>query len=295
VSVPAGGRYTAVALISPRGNRIELGELPAFDGAPGVHQQIRVEFPLGAGRADVQRFPGGDRLYLSFVEDATVVARLRLEGQIDVQDYEQRDVIVARGVVAYQFASIEDVEFGARFGFGDVDAQGGFDGGSGATDLDLWAKLHLYTDTGRRPDLAFGGVITLPTGDSDSGLGFEALSSKLFLAARHSFRWFSSGVFAGHIGLRATENGEVAGIPVDGKTAGAAGLALIWPPTHNLTLIVEATYEGRRFEGGDADSRLLAGVNWKPLPIGSFRLAASTGLDDGAPDSQFVAGYSFDF
>ena len=36
-------------------------------------------------------------------------------------------------------------------------------------------------------------------------------------------------------------------------------------------------------------------VNWKPLAYGSFRLAASTGLADGAPDSQLLIGYSFDF
>jgi hypothetical protein len=295
VKVPQGGRYAAVALISPRGSRIELREQPPVEGVAGRSQEIQVMVALAAQRGpEVQRFPGGDRLFLAFVEDAAVVGRLRLEGQLDVMDFEFSDVVVARGIVAYQFTALEDVEFGASFGFGDRDADGSSAGGSGATDLDLWAKLRVRPASGRLPDLAFGAVVTLPTGDDDAGLGFDALASKLFVAARHSFNWFPSGVFSGHIGIQANDNGQVAGIPLNGKTAGAAGIAMIWPATQSLALIVEADYEGRRFEGGDADSRLLAGVNWRPLPVGNFRLAVSTGLADGAPDTQFLIGYTLE-
>ena len=41
--------------------------------------------------------------------------------------------------------------------------------------------------------------------------------------------------------------------------------------------------------------RLLAGVNWRALPHGVVRLAIGTGVADGAPDTQVVVGYSFDF
>ena len=41
---------------------------------------------------------------------------------LDGQDFDRSDVTVGRAIVAYQFPSIEDVEFGASFGFGDVDS-----------------------------------------------------------------------------------------------------------------------------------------------------------------------------
>ena len=295
VTVPAGGSYQAVALLSSSGRRIELPELPPAAGVAGTHQQIQVAALTSRIAPDVQRFPGGDRLFRSFVEDAVVTGRLRLEGQLEAADSDATDLVAMRAVVAYQFASIEDVEWGARAGFGDLDVTGSGLGGSGATDLDLWVKLHLIPDSAKRPDMGFGALVTLPTGDSDSGLGLDAISSKLFFAVRHSFNWFESGVFTANVGVRGTEDGELFGVPIDSKASGSGAIGLIWPLAARLTLILEAAVESKRFEGGDTDARLVGGVNWKPLPYGSFRLAASAGLADGAPDSQLLLGYSFDF
>jgi len=292
VSVPGGGSYAAVAVISPRGNRIELSDRPPLRGVSGASQDIRLLVALVPSGIEVQRFPSGDRLFLAFVEDPAIVGRWRLEAQADFEDFEFSDRIVVRGIGAHQFTGLQDVEVGARIGLGDFDPDGGFDGGSGATDSDVWVKLRLTSDTGRAPDLALGAIVSLPTGDSDSGLGFDSLGSKLFFAARGTFGWVA---LSGHVGFRANENGEVFGIPLDGKTGAEAGVALIWPALTRLTVVLEANYKGRRFKGFDDDGRLLAGVNWKPLPLGSFRFAASLGIADAAPDTQIIVGYSFDF
>jgi len=291
VSVPAGGSYAAVAVISPHGNRIELTDQPPLQGTAGASQEIRLAVSLAPHGVEVERFAGGDRLFLSFVEDPGIVAHWRGEGQLDYENYDFSDNLTLRGVGAAQFTFLRDVEVGARIGFGDYDPDG-FSGGSGATDTDLWIKLRLSSDTGRAPDLALGAILGLPTGDTDSGLGFDAFGSKLFFAARWTVGWVA---ISAHVGVRATEDGEVFGVPLDGKTAGEAGAALIWPALAQLTVIIEGRYKGARFEGFDDDARLLAGVNWKPLPVGSFRLAASLGLADGAPDTQLIAGYAFDF
>ena len=295
VTVPEGGSYKAVALLSSSGRRVELPDLPPIGGVAGTHQQIQVAALTSRLQPDVQRFPGGDRLFLSFVEDAAVTGRLRLEAQFEAADFEAAELGALRAVAAYQFAAIEDVEWGARLGFGDLDVSGSDSGGSGATDIDLWVKLKLVPESAGRPDLAFGAAVTLPTGDDDAGLGFDALSSKLFVAARHSFGWFPKGVFAVNLGLRGTENGQVFGVPIESNTTGSGAIGLICPLAERLTLIVEVAFEGERFEGGESDSRLLAGVNWKPLDYGAFRLALSAGLADGAPDSQLLMGYSFDY
>ena len=82
---------------------------------------------------------------------------------------------------------------------------------------------------------------------------------------------------------------------LEGEVAPSVGFGLLYPVNDSLMVVGEATYEGKRFEGWDADARVLAGVNWKLLPHGVLRLAISGGITDGAPDSQLLAGCSFDF
>ena len=69
----------------------------------------------------------------------------------------------------------------------------------------------------------------------------------------------------------------------------------VYSNDHYFVETVRGRFFLKQFENADSDSRLVAGVNWKPLAYGSFRLAASAGLADGAPDSQLLIGYSFDF
>jgi len=77
--------------------------------------------------------------------------------------------------------------------------------------------------------------------------------------------------------------------------APALGAAVIYPVQERLVVIGEAQYEGERFDGAGDDARILAGVNWKPIRQGSFRLALTGGLTDGAPDVQFLGSWAIDF
>ncbi len=80
-----------------------------------------------------------------------------------------------------------------------------------------------------------------------------------------------------------------------GKTAPAAGVAVVHPLGDDMVLVGEAWFEGERFEGSDADTRLLGGVNWNLGVVGALRFALAGGLSDGAPDLQLLAGYAVHF
>ena len=292
VLLPAGTRYEIVAVIAPQGMRIALDPIPV-EVKPGARRNLMVDVSaLPDSDGGRPAFSGADRLFISFVEDSAVVDRYRAEFQLELDGMSTGDLLVARVVGAAQFESIPNMEFGTRFGYADLDGSSGSSGGSGATDLDLWAKLRVGPKWLRHGDLGFGGLVTLPIGDEANGQSFDALRSKIFAAMRYRF---DRMVLAVHVGVRFNENGDLGGVPLDGQTAGAASIAVVAPIGERLEVVGEATYEGKRFAGGDADARLLAGVNWKPLRVGALRFAIATGLADGAPDSQILAAYSYDF
>lgn len=285
--------YIPFALISATGKRIELAPTPPQTIGPGERVDIQLDFevPLEPLRVP-QMFRGSDRLFLSFAEDTVYTDRVRIEGQLDFANYPSADTAVSRVIAAFHTPGIPDTEFGARIGYGAIDTPFGTPDRTGISDLDLWARLTLPSSSANRPDFAFGGIVTLPL--SDSGLGFDATRSKLFGAARFQF---AGSVLSVHAGVRFNESGTLGGVGFDGEVAAALGVAYIRPLSWDgkTTLIAEATYEGERFTGGDPDSRLLAGLNWKVVEHGAIRVAAATGLTDGAPDLQVLAGYTFDF
>jgi hypothetical protein len=296
ISVLEGVAYVPVAVIAPNGKRIELEEMPAVVGSSGARQDIQLTVPIEPPPPTFEpTFPGADRLYLSFVEDVAITDRLRAEGQLLYSSFDSSDLFLARGIVAYQSQALPSVEFGARWGLGSRSADGNRADGSGATDLDLWAKMKMDRGAGRRPELAFGGIVTLPAGDNDSGLGADALRSELFGAARYVFSSAPSVALSGTLGIRFNGNGNIGGVALNGRTAGRLGIAALWSWRENLTVVGELTYEGKAFEYAEVDTRLLGGVNWRLVPFGSLRLALGFGFSDGAPDAQLIAGYSFDW
>ncbi len=294
VLLPSGTSYIPVAVISPDGMRFTIENQRAVIVAPGVRRDIVLAVTLSAeAEEEFGPFPGSDRLFLSFVEDTAMAARYRSEGQLDLAFWDSADHYVSRAVFALQLEEMPRLEFGGRFGLGGAkcSCEGGRDRG-GATDLDLWGKLYIGPRFSPRLELAAGALLTIGTGDEESGLGWGGLRSKLFGAARYSFPDF---VVTANAGIRVNEDTRVFDTVLDGKVAPSLGLGLLYPANDNLVVVGEATYEGKRFDGWEADARVLAGVNWKLLPYGVLRLAVSVGITDGAPDSQLLAGYSFDF
>ena len=293
VSLPAGRECVPVAVITAQGTRLALEGMPAISVRTGVRQTISLSGSALGPKRSVGSFPGSDRLFLSFVEDSVVVESQRIEAQFEMADFDSSDVLQSRFVGAIQLEAIPSVEFGIRAGFVGVDNSGGSADQSGIADLDLWAKLQLGpTSVLRGADLSVGALVTLPTGDNDPGIGFDASRVKLFGAARFNV---GPALMSAHAGVRLNEDGEIFGFELDGQIAPAAGVAVIWGLGDNLVLVGEASFEGERFDGGDADTRVLAGVNWQALPYGTARLAIAAGLSDAAPDTQLILGYDFEF
>jgi hypothetical protein len=293
VPVPTGQRCEIVALISPGYERVPLPEPILFGSAPGARRDVVVDLSsLSWTDHEYEYFDGGDRLFLSYVEDTSMVRRYRFEAQLDYASLDYGDSIASRMIVAAQVPQIPRIEFGGRFGYAGISGSDGFSDGNGATDLDLWAKFHLGNRWLRNADFSFGGLVTLPTGSEENGQSFDALRSQLFFAMRQRFSGF---ILAARVGAWFNENGTLGPVTLEGQTAPALSVGVIFPFRERLVIIGEASFEGERFSGAGDDARLLGGVNWKPLPWGSFRLALSGGLTDGAPDLQFLGAWAIDF
>lgn len=230
-----------------------------------------------------------ERLFLSFIEDAAIADRQWWEGQVEFLDGDPIDAIGVRGVVALQ--PWKDVEIGGRIGFGDTDTPAGLDDGRGATDADIWGKYVIGRDD-RGADYSVGGVVTVPTGDDSSGLGYDAFGVEAFAAARVPLKRVTVG---GHIGVRFNEDGQILGVELDGQTSALLGGMVVAPLTTDLNVVGELVYESERFDGLDADARLLGGINWRVFRRGTVRGAVGFGLADGAPDAQFLVGYAAEF
>jgi hypothetical protein len=285
VSVPAGRSYVVVAVISPSGRRTAIDGLPEIAGQAGARGDVTLPFPIARAAAIwPPTFAGADRLFVAWAEDAVIVDGFRFDGWFEHDEFDSTSVDALELVGGVAFASIPRVEFGARSAFA------GQESDSGLTDTDAWVKLDLGRQLTSRTRLAVGGLVTLPTGDSDAGLGADAFGSKLFGAMRAAFAPF---IVSGHVGFRFTGDGEVAGAALDGTTSVDAGVAAFWPVAEQLAWIGELSYEGERFEDTEADARLLFGASWKPIEFGHARIAAGAGLTDGAPDWLVIAGWSF--
>jgi hypothetical protein len=236
---------------------------------------------------------GSDRLFLAFAEEAAIVDSQWWEGRVELSEgaFEPigLDATVLTGIAAFEIR--ENLEVGGRVGFGDTDTPGGVPDGSGATDLDLWGK-YRFAPQGDI-EWAVGGGVIVPTGDDTAGLGMDAFSINAFGSMRYKL---SRGIISGHAGVRMNGDGMALGGPeIEGKTAAMLGGGYIHPVSDRVTLVGELVYEGKRFEGVDASMQVLGGFNWRIQNRGMVRAAIAFGLEDGAPDTEFLAGYAFQF
>ncbi len=256
---------------------------------------------LTAGPVAAQTEPGSatpaagstavtERSFLSFIEEAAIAQRQWWEGQFEFSDSDLVEATIVRGVVAVQ--PWQDVEIGARAGFGNTTASSGLPDGSGGTDFDVWGKYMLGRDQ-RGADYAVGGAVSIPTGDESAGLGVDAFGASLFGAARYPLPRLTLG---GNIGLRFNGDAQPFGGPEqDGQTSAKLGGMVVAPLNESLNLVGELGYESERFDGADDDVRALGGVNWRVFRRGTVRGAIGVGLSDGAPDLQLLVGYAAEF
>jgi hypothetical protein len=288
--LPSRGLYVPEALIDPRGRRWMLTDDNPLQAIPGAKRDITFVVPPGTNMLPEPSFPGADRLFVSFAEDVPVVEHYRGEFRLDYGSFDDWSTTTGELVGAIQIPGLPDVELGARVGYGNSDPDG-LSSESGATDLDVWGKLRA----GPRADgsdYGFGFVMSFPTGEEAPGLGADSLGVKLFYTSRHPLGW---AVLSWNAGVQVNEDGKVYGVRLDGEIAPVGGVALIFAPRDDLGVIAELYASGERFEEGDADVRLLGGVNWKIRDYLHLRGALTLGLSDGAPSPGVTAGVSFDY
>ena len=232
-----------------------------------------------------------DRLFVNFIEDATIVDQQRWEGWFQYEDGDLVDVAALYGTAAFQLWA--NTEVGGRVGFGktDIDIDDELEG-TGATDLDVWGKY--YWNLGDRgTEISAGAVLTVPTGDDAAGLGADAFALKGFVAGRFALE---SVILTGTLGLQANESGRIfESDDIDGETSFAIGGGVIVPWSDSFSFVGELSWKTERFEDFEDDGRVLGGLNLRLSDRGMLRPAVAIGLEDGAPDYMFIIGYAHSF
>jgi hypothetical protein len=233
-----------------------------------------------------------DRLFLSFAQDAAIVSSQWWEGQLEYDGSADKlpvDVLTVRGVVAFQ--PFRNIEIGGRLGFAKSSASPPLPEGSGATDLDAYAKYY-FANAVDRTDFTAGLLLTVPTGDDTSGLGYNAFSEQAFGGVRYRL---DQAIIGGHVGVRFNGHGKFQGVSLEGKTSIELAVNAVFPMSHDVSLVGEAHIETERFKNMDSTAELLAGVNWRAFGRGMFRGALGAGLTDSAPKYRILVGYAYSF
>jgi hypothetical protein len=287
LSVPAGNEYSIVALFSPTGRRVALGESEPFVATAGrLTRDVtlsRLTPPTSRGALG-----GANRLFFSFVEDPAITPRQYLEIQLDAAwDGQQPDISTGRLIGAFGFSRFSRLEIGLRAGYAEI-RHSASSSESGMTDLDVWAKFLLQHS--RKWGTAVGALVRLPTGDADRGLGQDSVQTELFLTGSRSF---GETVLVGSAGAVFSQDGKVAGQPLEGRTALSAGLGVIAPLSQDVGLVFEAGYDGERLRGLESESLVLAGLDWQVHLRGKLRIALAAGLESSSPDGAFLLGYAW--
>jgi hypothetical protein len=231
-----------------------------------------------------------DRLYINFIEDAMIVDEQWWEGWLQYDEADNIDGTVLYGRAAFQ--PWENVEVGGSFGFGETNSSSSLPDGMGATDLNLWGKY--YWNLGdQKTELTAGGVLTVPTGDNEVGLGWDAFALKGFGAIRYRLK---PVVLTGTFGLQTNADGQVFNSgTLDGNLSVDLGIGVIAPWSESFSWIGELTWNSERFDGTDDNSQLLGGINLRLSNRGMLRPALAFGLQDGAPNLEVIVGYAYSF
>jgi hypothetical protein len=267
IAILALGALAAVASPAAAQQQTPPPESPSYETSPPA--------PSAPGNRDARR------LFQRFAEDAAIVPGGWTEGQLiytDLGDGDNNQLLAA--LIAFRVT--DQVEAGLRLGYERQAADPGPDG-SGLSDIDLYGKYRLHGGASR---CALGGLLKVPTGHEEEGLGTGKTDVEGFAACRADLPAVS---VTGNVGLRYNGNPDD---PLPSSDASVlAGAGLLLPAGAKMTFVIEATYESQRLDGAGSDARLTLG--WQGVaraPGFGFRGALALPLSDGAPDFQLFFG-----
>ena len=232
-----------------------------------------------------------DRLFLrTFEFDGEIVDGQWWEGDLVYTNFDNYDAFTLELLAALQ--PFRKLEVGGRVGFGSTNTDKGLPDGSGATDLDLWAKYRVGASS-PNTDISLGGEVKIPTGDDRAGLGTDAFALTLFGALRQELQ---NSVFTAYAGIQFNDDGRIFDdIQLKGKTAGVMGGGIILPLSNTISFVGQANLATERYEEGDSEFNIEGGINWHVSKRGVFRTSLLIGITDGGPDSALQAGYAHTF
>jgi hypothetical protein len=250
----------------------------------------------GEARAATRVITGDYRLIDRFAQDGTIVTEAWFEAQARYAEWDGGRDLEAAILLAFRLG--RDAEAGVVLGAIERRRDPGAEllgsevtepiEGAGWSDLKVYGKYRFL----RSPiELSIGAAAVLPLADEDRGLGAGVVEHEVFVGARQAFGRAS---LVGSLGVSGRGRSRGPG-GADGRSAAVAGIGVLVPLVYEWTLLAEVDYEGRRFEGGAPDARLLLGLDWRPTQNTVLRGALARGLDDGAPDLQAVLSGAFHF
>jgi hypothetical protein len=244
--------------------------------------------PFPAALAQEAQAPPDDtlRLFQRFAEDGAIAPHVWLEGQGRFQTNTRffGDVESDRwaGLAVLGLGLTEELEVGLRLGLIQVDPDEGASE-NGLTDLEVHVKYRLDE---LPSSIVVGGVVKLPTADEEHGLGTGKVDLEGFGAVRKDLGHVT---LIGNAGLRINQDPDVPG-EIDGELSLLLGGGMIIGLTARVYNSWEITYESKRYEGAESDSRLTPGLTWRVGNRGVIRAAIGLGLSDGAPDFEAIIG-----
>ena len=225
------------------------------------------------------------RLFQRFVEDAAVSTGGWIELQYRFDNLQDGTQHFLGPLVAFKIVS--DIEGGLRFGWQDVNPDSG-PNESGFSDVELYAK---YRFPGNRARAAVGGLVKLPKGDEEKGLGTGKEDFEVFAGWRADLDAVSIVANAA-----ARFNGDPDPPLPSSSNSFLVGGGFLLPASARTTFVIEATFETERVEGASNDSRLTLGLQHRGRERhGGLRGAVAIPLSDGAPDYQVIAGAYFTY
>ena len=251
---------------------------------------VGIAFPLSAAAQSAPPASPGTsiRLLQSFVLDGAIQPNVWFEGQgravsnsplFDGDDGSRSSLA---GILALGFGA--RAEAGLSWGGIRIDPDQG-SSHAGASDIEVYGK-YLLRDAPLQ--LAVGGLVKIPTADSENGLGSGSADWEAFAAVRRNFGTVQA---VGSAGLRQNGDPDLPG--VHGEASLLAGGGVIFELGRRSFGSLELNYESRRYEGLSSDLRLTPGFLLRLGERGFFRAGVGIGLTNGAPDSEGILGFGW--